>query len=935
MGSTEDYIINMSYSYFSQRNATPDLIHEYIERMKRFFSDETVDDVELFRKLEALHSVIIPGGVKILEDSTNHEEWFNPDTNLPIKRNFQWHFWDHFKIYLTTERHWPANVVQGIDHLSGQILSRMEDPMRQGTWDRRGMVVGNVQAGKTANYTALITKATDAGYKLFIVLAGVHNSLRSQTQERLNEEFLGYDLDIVQKATGQEKRIGVRRLFKTNHKVVNTLTSNAQDGDFKTAVARNAGIIPSATGDPIILVVKKNVTILNNIIEWATSLGHPDGHGRRVVGDIPLLLIDDECDYASVNTKKVERDENGKINAEWDPTKTNKLIRELLSSFEKSIYLGYTATPYASIFISKESFHPKYGEDLFPKHFLVSIPQPSNYVGPEDLFGLVEDEEAGIPHSDGLPLIKSVTDTDEIIPGSHNSDLIVNVIPESLSTAIKTFILVCAIRRLRENGVPHNSMLIHVTRYTRVQRQIKDLVEMELKGLTARIMSGSDNLPDFRKILDEDLNPTSIKMKKKGFSESEITTWERIRGELYNAVRVIRIKVINGEVGDILEYRKADRETRQKIEKNQVVPWSERGVSFIVIGGDKLSRGLTLEGLTVSYYLRSARMYDTLMQMGRWFGYRDGYNDLSRLFITEELREWYAHIALANRELRDEFDYMDSIGSTPEKFGLKVRTHPGQLMITSAGKSRATETIRVTYAGNLVQTIIFDPKQSRYNIALLERLIESIGGKPAAVDPRKPRFKWDNVSSDLVVRFLTSYVTHPDARVIGNPEKYAEYIRKQNKVGELVKWTVILSSNVDKEKTHEVLISGYRVKCVKRKANLNVTRDKISIGVLTNRADEMLDLDSEEMEKARASSHIQKGSNAIPFGPSIRQARPAKRGLLLLYLPESTEDEEESFKRYGGKGDEILGFAISFPGSENSSSIEYEVNSVFAEEMRS
>ena len=929
MDPIEEQIINLSYTHFAMHPVTPDTLRDFIKRAKGFFPEYTFDEKELFNRLESLHSVVIEGDAKILDDRSNHEDWFNPDTNLPLKREFKWHFWDHYQQYLIHQKHWSPKIVQGLDRFSSLILCRMEDPLRPGPWNRRGMVVGNVQSGKTANYTALITKAADAGYKLFIILAGVHNSLRSQTQERLNEEFLGYDLDIVQKVTGQERRIGVRKMFPKDHGVVNTLTSNAQDGDFRTVIARNAGIIPSMTGDTIILVVKKNVTILNNLIDWATSLGFPSKSGRRVVREIPLLLIDDECDFASVNTKKPERDENGRIIEEWDPTKTNLLIRELLSSFEKSIYVGYTATPYANIFIHKDDPHPIYGDDLFPKHFLVSLPQPSNYIGPDEVFGLKEDPDAGIDLSKPLPLVRVVQDNEEIIPSSHKSSLNVPSLPNSLDKAIKTFILVCAARRIRGLGVPHNSMLIHVTRFTRVQSQVKDLVENELRTLTARIMSGTDSLSDLNKIWNNDFIPTSAEMSKRGFKDARVDSWEEVRAELYPAVKSIRIKGINGEIADTLDYRLADRQTRERMEKGELVPWHERGISVIAIGGDKLSRGLTLEGLSVSYYLRSARMYDTLMQMGRWFGYRMGYNDLCRIFTTDELIEWYSHIALANRELRNEFEYMEAIGSTPETFGLKVRSHPGRLAITSAGKSRATEKISITFAGHLVQTVVFDPQASHHNMVALERFVNDVGRKPdEALNPRKPRLHWKDVGIEPVIHFLNSYKTHKDANTMVNPERYAEYIRKQADKGELLNWHVVIVSNPESEGTHELSVSGYKVRCVTRSPNLPVTKDKISIGVLTNPADEVLDLNDDELAEAKTKSRRTPGQQGLPSGAAIRNVRPATRGLLLIYLPESNTDDQ----RYGLAGEEIVGFAISFPGSETATPIEYVVNSVYAEE---
>ena len=933
MNGIYEQIINLSYSHFAMNPVTPETIRAFIERSKGFYPEHQIDEKELFIQLDAIHSVSIEDDVRILDDVTDHEEWFNPDTNRPLHREFDWHFWDHYRHFLIHWKNWPSNIVKGLDRFSSLVLCRVEDPTRLGPWDRRGMVVGEVQSGKTANYTALITKAADAGYKLFVVLAGVHNSLRSQTQERLNEEFLGYDLDIIQKITGQEKRVGVRKMFPRNHRVVNTLTSSAQNGDFKTSVARQAGIIPSMTGDPIILISKKNVTILKNIIEWATSLGDIDKSGRRIVRNIPFLLIDDESDFASVNTKKPERDENGAIIEEWDPAKTNMLIRQLLSSFEKSIYVGYTATPYANIFIHRDDPHPTYGDDLFPKHFLISLPKPSNYIGPEEVFGLKADPVVTNEVAEPLPLVREVDDTDDIIPGSHKSDRLVDALPESLINAMKAFILVCSARRLRANGIPHNSMLVHVTRFTRIQGQVKDLVENELRALTARAMNSADPLTDFRRIWEEDFVPTSKKMSERGYRDARVHNWEVILPQIYESAKAIRIRGINGDIGDTLDYRLADRRARAQMEKGDAVPWHERGISVIAVGGDKLSRGLTLDGLSISYYLRSARMYDTLMQMGRWFGYREGYNDLCRICTTDELIEWYRHIALANRELQIQFEYMEAVGSTPEKFGLRVRSHPGRLAITSVGKARATERMAISYAGEFPKTVVFDPRQSAVNRDALSALIRGIGRSPdIQFDPNRPRFHWKDVDPSVVVHFLESYKTQEEAKRVVDPARIADFIRKQLAKKELTTWHVVIVSNPERYKFHEVSIEPYTVACVFRKPILPVQKDKVSIGTLTNPADEALDLTEEELELARNfdrnSGRTISGPGDLPSSGAIRQIRPATRGLLLVYMPACHTGEWT----FGLAGEEIVGFAVSFPASTNAEAIQYVVNSVYTEE---
>jgi hypothetical protein len=929
-----DKIVQLSYAYFADERVTPDGIKTFITRMKAAYPDEQIDENKLFIKLESIHTITIQGSMLTLDDSAGHEEWFNVSTNIPIKRQFPWHFWEHLKTYLISYKGRSTDVVESLDQLSSEIISRIEDPCREGSWDRRGMVMGSVQSGKTSNFTALICKALDAGYRLIIVLAGIHNSLRSQTQDRLNEELLGYDLDRIQRLTGQERRIGVRKIF-FDHKTVNTLTSSNQNGDFSRKVATQAGIIPSITGDPIILIVKKNVTVLKNLSSWLNSLpGTIEVEGRRAIPEMPLLLIDDECDFASVNTKQPERDENGNIMEDWDPTQTNKWIRSLLFIFQKSAYVGYTATPYANIFIHKDDYHPTYGDDLFPRHFIISLPQPSNYVGPEYVFGIVGDQEQGIENVEPLPLVRQVSDHQAEIPDTHKKGLRITRLPESLLEAIRAFLLVCAARRIRKEGVVHNSMLIHVTRFTAVQRQLKDLIEKELRKLVARIMSGSDLLQDFQRLWENDYIPTSEKMAQLGFIDAVLNPWIEIRQELFEAAKTVRVKGINGEIGDILDYREADALARERIQKGENVPWEVRGISVIAVGGDKLSRGLTLDGLSVSYYLRASRMYDTLMQMGRWFGYREGYNDLCRIYTTEELEEWYSHIALANQELRNDLEYMALTKRTPEEFGLKVRSHPGRLAVTSAGKSRNAEKLSISYEGQFPKTIVFDPRESHNNLIALKSLVNVIGRSCTmrTVNPRSPRFHWEGVDPASVVSFLLAYKTQDQAKRTVNPQLIAEFIERQLDQNYLTEWHVVLVSNSE-TKAHQCEIGEYLVNCVERKPRVNPTGEIISIGTLTSPSDEFLDLTAEEINRALTfdKENNCERSDGNPSSLAIRTVRPKTRALMLIYLP-AYRDEKDSAKNYGLKNEEIVGLAISFPRNENAIPVDYWVNPVYLEE---
>lgn len=926
MSQIYEEIIGMSHTFFLNRKITPESLRNFISMMKNAYDNYDIDEKELFAKLETAHSVVLSSDFRVLDDDTDHVKWFNPSTNAPLKRDFSWHFWDHYRNYLIRNKKWNPLVIEGLDHISSSILSRIEDPLREGIWDRRGMIVGSVQSGKTSNYSALITKAADAGYKFIVVLAGVHNSLRSQTQFRLNEGFLGYDLQTIQKMIDNVPSIGVGKFL--GHRPVYTLTHSGEDGDFKQEISGRAGIIPTVEGPPIILIVKKNVSILRNLIQWISSiLCVVDHRGRRVVHDIPLLLIDDECDYASVNTRRPERDENGEIIAEWDPTTTNLRIRELLNLFHKSIYIGYTATPFANIFIHHDDPHPEYGEDLFPRSYIISLPQPSNYIGPERLFGLDDRFHEELDDIEPLPLVRTVEDNEAFIPHRHKKDLLVTDSADSLVRAIKSFILVCAARRIRQEGTPHNSMLIHVTRYTLVQDQVAELVRTELSSMTAKIMSGTDPLTDFRAIWNNDFVSTSEEMQRMGFSDARLHSWGQIRENLYEVAKRIIVRLLNGLSTDTLEYRDAEIHTRKMIQEGREVAWEDRGASVIAIGGDKLSRGLTLDGLSVSYYLRVSTMYDTLMQMGRWFGYRDGYNDLSRIYTTEELRDWYRFIAGATIELRNELNYMALQNSNPLEFGLRVRNHPGRLAVTSSGKSRQAERIEVTFAGRSQETVVFDPRFSQDNKDSAERLIQRLDPSLyEPVDEDKPRYHWKKVTSENVMLFLREYKTHDIANRVVNPRRHADYIERQNSINELIEWNVVIVSSA--EPVHSFNLGALNIGCVKRTPNDDITENKISIQRLLNPADEMIDLLETERQKAREIDGLSAISKKRFLPGTIREVRHANRGLLLIYFPAG----QFHGKKYGFEGNEVVGYGLSFPSSDNAIPIEYLVNPVGAGE---
>ena len=893
-------------------------------------SPPQIDEALLVRQLEALVTWRV-GRDFVIDTDEDHVQW------LPARRGVvDWKFWNRYRRYLTEKpKPIPLAVVESIDDLTDKVLERLEDPNRKGPWDRRGMIVGHVQSGKTSNFVGLICKAADAGYKIIIVLAGVHESLRSQTQMRVDEGFLGYSAAEATKFEMGNKPIGVGTLVTAYRAPANSLTGYKQD--FSRTAAKGLNISPFGQ-DPVILVVKKHKTILTNLITWLAGYAENDPANpkrKSRLPDVPLLVIDDEADHASINTKPIPTDPmTGSPQDDYDVTAINGKIRQLLSLFSKSSYVGYTATPFANVFIHPED-HSKagtvgkppneieipYGEGLFPRSFIISLPTPSNYVGPTAIFGFDPDPEAGFEAGvEALPVIREVVDSDAHIPRGHKVDFIPQSLPPSLKLAIRSFILSCAARVHRGAGTEHNSMLVHVTRFISVQRIIQGLIADELKDLVNRLRYGdgaSSNqvMDEFKKLWDKDFVPTTQVVRARIDDPMIVeTTWDDIEPLLSAAAQKISVKRISGGSEDVLDY--------------QNVP---DGASVIAVGGDKLSRGLTLEGLSTSYFLRPSKMYDTLMQMGRWFGYRPGYLDLCRLYTPHDLAEWYKHIAFAAEELRQEFEQMVDTNRTPREYGLRVRSHPNGLWITSLVKMREAQTLTVSYDGRISETTVFqkDKNITQQNLEATNRLLDNL--PPLKDGP----FVWSGVPAKTVLSFLREYRTHPHAPKV-NSALLGHYISRKSAAGFLTDWTVVLISSGEKEATSSDKFK-YPVKLIERK---NETPDDASLKYTVKRllspTDEKYGLGKAAIETALLETKVawaarpadKRGSDEPkePSGPSLRKQRPLTQGLLLLYPLDPTY--EKAKLPYDVP---VVGVGISFPGDRlnPTDGVEYEANLVY------
>jgi hypothetical protein len=862
----------------------------------------------LIRNLQASYTVSV-GVAGTLDDNTNHVDW------LAARRSeISWRAWERYRRFLQETKNFPAPIINRLDEVTDQILMRLEDPRREGSWDRRGMVVGHVQSGKTANYTGLINKAIDAGYRIVVVLTGMDDALRSQTQLRLDEGVVGFDTRNRMNADRANSRIGVGRIPGASVVNVNSLTSSDDKGDFKKAIAQTLGVNPGGK-DPILLVVKKNKAILNNLISWITSFdARPDDRGNKILFNTPLLVIDDECDFASINTKANDPD--------VEPTAINRCVRELLRTFDQSAYIGYTATPFANIFIAPESAaEDEYGEDLFPRDFIVSLKRSSDYVGATRVFGINEDPTTGIEELEALPILRPIKDQEAWLASGHKNGFQIGPeLPDSLRQAIRSFLLVCAARATRGQAKQHNSMLVHVTRFLNVQRDIAEQIEEEVLLMRQRLRYGDDSqslLVELRSLWESDFEPTSMSFADYGVQE---VSWDEIQSQLQPSMSKIKVQMVNGFSREALDY------------------FDQEGVSIIAVGGSKLSRGLTLEGLSVSYYLRTSKMYDTLMQMGRWFGFRPGYLDLCRLYTTESLIEWYRETALAGEDLLMQFDEMAISGGTPRDFGLRVRHSSSGLLVTRAGAMKNGTKMKLTFSSDITETIKFvkDPVEIARNKNSVIRLVTDIDKLGLKVDydsQQNGKLIWKNVGVENILNFLTEYQTHPGNYKVNN-QLISEYIRMRNRdnPSELNNWTVHLVNGP----TKTVALNQYKLGFIQRQ-DLTPGTEDFTIKRLVSPTDELIDLDTEQVIRARQrtfelfeSGHLKtKDGNppSAPSGRAIRAVRSPNDGLLLLYFIQPTTDIADHL------GEPVVGMAVSFPRSArgDDSAIEYVANSVYLE----
>ncbi len=807
-----------------------------------------------------------------------HKKWFDdrkPELDLD--------YWNRFKELLVKDKGFPVNVVAEMDKVSDEIVDLLGDPTRtEEREQRRGLIIGDVQSGKTVNYSGTICKAVDAGFRAIILMTGTTNDLRKQTQIRLDEAFTGID-------TGSETLnfIGVGRY----NKKLRPISFTTVDKDFsKSAAKQLSSSLSQNDGDrPMLFVIKKNVSVLKSLLDWIKT--HNQYGENKIDGSV--LMIDDEADYASVNTKA----------AGEDRSKTNAYIEELLNVFRFASYVGFTATPYANVFIDPETDEAMEKEGLFPKDYIYTLSAPSNYIGARNIF-----PKDGKYHN----MLRPIKDGEKFYPLRHKKDDDFSELSDSLRDAVNTFLLANVIRDLREDVASHRSMMINVTRFVNTQQLIRKAVRDYVDDVKRSIKNYA-SLPTERAIQDEHIN-SLYKTFKQEYSHKEFS-WEEVQAKLFESVLPIQVYAAHGG-GDDLNYEEY-----------------EDGLRTIVVGGQRLSRGLTLEGLIVSYLYRNSMAYDTLMQMGRWFGYRSKYDDICRLWMDKVSQDWYAFISEATDELREEVKRLRDLGATPLDFGLKVRNDPDiPLIVTARNKMRSAQskTISKSLSGKSVETpfVHNNANKNENNLGAVINLVESV-----RFEPVDNRFAAYSVPKDKILSFLNK-IDVPSANAQFNPESIAQFIL-QYAGNELAEWDVAIisgKSDLKYELSKDIVVTPNVRKFDYLKGDGSVIRMSGSKRRLGSQGNTKFGLTKEQIAQVKELVFANPERGTVNDDDYFAIDR---KPLLMIYFVEPSQDSnsEDIEKLDNFKGEPLIGFGLGVPklGNVGTKYIRYQTNKIHQE----
>lgn len=875
-------------------------IKENIAVMKKFrgLTDSDIEAISFaYEKLYG-GQTFKPGTIIKSKDAS--DIWFyNKKKEMKAENHA---FESRYKRFLSVE-HFSESAIDNIFANAEKVLSLCSDP--ESNEKRRGLVMGDVQSGKTASYLALSSLAYDYGYNCILILAGITDSLRIQTQERVDEGVVGAESSKIGDAN-TVKYIGVG-LFDSNDYYAEPLTTDKQD--FSSIPATSTSF-----RKPLILVVKKNKAVLSSVKKWLKP-------GQARVSSRNILIIDDECDNASVNTKNDD-----------DPSTINGLIRDIYNNFNCSTYVGYTATPFANVFINPDK-RDGY-DDLFPNEFIYRLhASPESYFGADKVF------------KETTHLVLIDENEPNFLPAKHKKNDDFPGLTESLRNAICNFLICNCIRTARGDGTQHRSMMINITPYNCIQEDIKDCVEAYLDKLINSI-SNCDKRSLERFILDPEMhriydiyNKDPFYSKTHGKEEEPLNVevpFSEIKDLLFDEVAKFKVAVINNKY-------KGD----QRFDYDD---YKETGARVIAIGGFVLSRGLTLKGLMTSYFSRNSSAYDTLLQMCRWFGYRPNYEDLCRVYMSQINVDNFGAIIDAVEELDQQLEVMNVQGKSPADFGLMIRESPDtletKLLITARNKMKnSSEVIRpLNYSGRAIDTskLFKSTSDNDYNILQVEKFISRLkeSGKSLGKYGASLRLMYKDVDPELLAELIRN-LRIPLENKKFDKENIADFISKQEYYK---KWDVVFATgDTELSSIKYNLPTGETITPISRRFDMREEEDFIRISGTHNRLVEPgifnAGLSEDEIrtaqENAKKNHPNSKDPNRIPNLIATDYLDVPGRNPVFVILPIHLLVNDKALNKDGLTRISnlfimrpLLGFALGFAGREGGAVMAYRMNKV-------
>ena len=775
--------------------------------------------------------------------------------------------WSKYKNYLIEKKKWESENIEQLDMESTSIINELLNPISEKDERIQGLVLGYVQSGKTSNMAGIIAKAADSGYKFIIIFAGLTDALRRQTQIRIENDV-------------------------TNHSKERWHWLTDQNDDF---IASPQPLPNTANRVTKICVIKKNVNILQRLLEKINQLT------TSRVRKMPTLIIDDECDQASLNTRE-NRDIAGDIS--W----TNKLIKDTLLALKKVSYVGYTATPNAPFLTSPQSADGT--DNLFPKDFIVPLKEPKNYFGVNKLFHNEENNECEYE----LPFIRRIEEEEVSILQPPSQKERFNFRPEltnSLRNACDYYLLALSARACRKNDSEHCCMMIHTSRYTEMHDAFLPLIQGEwLKPIVRDLNENKKStLKRLESLWEQELLDESIRLELNCPKSAE--SFDDLKPYLLTqalTIEVLRENSNNENEEDRLDF---ERDT----------------IHAIVIGGDVLSRGLTIEGLLCSFFLRESSQDDTLMQMGRWFGYRKGYEDLPRIWMTYSVEYDFSKFIEKEDHMRRRIATMREQGLPPVEFPPEVAISKGRKPTAKGKISKRIETSSGMFYDRELWTLRFPLNQDKHkrNKEAVEKLIDDL------MEESKYNFEKINdcnVIKNVDCKYIKDFIDNFyffERETFGGLNKFIESESNNDPNHPLKKWNIGIMEGKGEGLINISSLRDIRT-CIRTKVyDANSNNKEIYIKALMGPTDLLIDVDRKkfkEFEEENSEYNKQKRELTRIYRRKIHGNRP----LLIIYpISKDSKPNKNNQNRKAlfenidieYQKHDIYGIVISFPNTPN------------------